>query len=421
MGDCSAGRRRVLFLSHYFPPECNAPAWRVFEVCRRWVRWGWDVTVVTCVPNSPQGRAYEDYRNRLWQWETVEGIRLLRLWTYLAANRGRVRRTLNYLSYMLSACLASGWLERPDVIVATSPHIFCGWAGAIVSLLKRRPLVLDIRDIWPESIGAVGAISSQAVLAALGVLERAMYVRAAHIVTVGEGYRQRLIARGVPAERISIVTNGVDAEIFHPQPGGEEIRSRYGLGAAFVCIYAGTIGMACGLEVVLAAAEMLRLQGRQDIRFLLVGDGAERHALQQRCRSLGLDNVTFAGRQDRRDVPRFLAAADAVLVHLKRREAFRTVLPSKIFEAASMAKPIILGVEGCAAELVRAAGAGLCITPEDPQGLLDAIETLAGDPPGRQAMGQAGHDYVTRHFDRSALARAYLDIVSRLAGEDSTD
>jgi colanic acid biosynthesis glycosyl transferase WcaI len=195
---------RILFLTHYFPPEVNAPATRTFEHCVRWARAGHDVTVVTCAPNCPGGVVYPGFRNA-WrpQVEWVEGVRVVRVWTYLAPNAGTVRRILNYLSYMASAVLASLRLPRPDVVIATSPQFFCGWAGVLVARMKRRPLVLEIRDIWPESIRAVGAIRRRPLLRLLEKLERRMYLAADHVVTVGQGYRERILQRADVADRIS--------------------------------------------------------------------------------------------------------------------------------------------------------------------------------------------------------------------------
>jgi glycosyltransferase involved in cell wall biosynthesis len=406
---------RVLFLSHYFPPEGNAPASRTFENCRRWVRQGHEVTVVTGAPNHPNGIVYHGYENRWRSRERIEGIEVIRVKTYVAANKGTVLRIFNYLSYMLSASLASLEVDAPDVIIATSPQFFCGWAGVIASRLHRVPLLLEIRDIWPESIAAVNAIRSQRVMKTLERLELEMYAAARHIVTVGEGYRRCLHDKGVTDERISVVMNGIDREIFRPLPPDPELRRKLGVGDRFVVSYSGTIGMACALDVVLRAAETLRRKGRDDIVFLLVGDGAVREELQAEAERQGLDNVIFAGRQDKSLMPSFLAISGASLVHLKKTDLFTTVMPSKIFEAFGMARPIIIGVPGEAGDLVERAGAGVAIEPEDDGQLVDAVERLAGDPALCERLGRAGYAYGIRHHDRDNLAADYLQVISRVA------
>lgn len=405
---------RILFLTHYFHPEGNAPATRVTEMTRRWAARGHAVTVITGVPNVPDGVVYEGYRNRPVQRETRDGVDVIRVWTYLAPNKGTARRILNYVSFMLSATLAGLWVRRPDVVIATSPQFFCGWAGVLVSWLRRRPFVLEIRDLWPESIEAVGAMRSRRLLRFLEWLELRMYAAAARIVTVGEGYREKLMARGVAPSRIDVVPNGVDLAAFLAGADGRKIRERYGLGDRFVCAYVGTIGMGCGLEVVLRAARRLRAGGRDDLVFLLVGDGAVREELEAAARAEGLSSVIFTGRQPKSDMPAFLAATDACLVHLTRTELFKSVLPSKIFEAAAMRKPIVLGVAGFAAQLVSEAGAGICMQPENEDDLLAALEKLAADPALARRLGDAGCERIAARYSYDRLAAEYAELLERL-------
>lgn len=402
---------RILFLTHYFHPEGNAPATRVYEMSRRFVKLGIEVGVVTCVPNVPNGIAYPGYRNRWRSRETIAGIETLRVWTFLAPNKGTVRRILNYLSFCATATLAGLGARRPDLVIATSPQFFCGWAGVFVSRLRRVPFVLEVRDLWPDSIAAVGAMRSSRLLRFLGWLERRMYAAATRIVTVGRGYQQELEARGVPAERISVIPNGVDRGMFDPAADASQLRARFAPHGEFLCSYVGTIGMGSGLSVVLRAAEQLRAMGRSDVVFLLVGDGAVREDLEREARAAGLDRVVFTGRLPKAEMPGVLAASDACLVHLARRPLFRTVMPSKIFEAAAMAKPIVLGVEGFAAEVVAGAGAGICIEPENAEQLVEAVLRLASDRELGRALGRAGSQRIAAAYDYSELANGYADLI----------
>ncbi|NQZ97426.1 MAG: glycosyltransferase family 4 protein [Myxococcales bacterium] len=405
---------RVLFLSHYFFPEGNAPATRVYELCRRWVAAGHQVTVVTGAPNVPSGVVYEGYANAIVRREIVEGVEVVRVWTWLAANKGTVRRILNYVSFMLSAIAAGLFLRRPDVVIATSPQFFCGWAGVWVSRLKRAPFILEIRDIWPESIATVGAMKNPALLRLLEWLERRMYAAATRIVTVGEGYRDELLDRGVAAADVDIVPNGVDRALFS-SGDGDALREQYQLGDAFVCSYVGTIGAASGLEVVLRAARRLRDEGRHDVVFVLVGDGSIREELEEKVNAEGLPMVLFTGLQDKRRIPDYLAMSDACLVHLARKDLFRTVLPSKIFEAASMKRPIVLGVEGHAADIVRDAGAGICIEPENECELVEAVTQLAQDLERARELGLAGYEKIAPVYDYDRLAANYAVIAGCVA------
>jgi glycosyltransferase involved in cell wall biosynthesis len=308
-------------------------------------------------------------------------------------------------------------VRRPDVVIATSPQFFCGWAGVFVSRLRRLPFVLEVRDLWPESISAVGALRHPRLIRFLEWLERRMYAAASRIVTVGEGYRRKLEARGVPSQQIEIFPNGVDLALFQAREGDGGVRAEYGLGNRFVCSYVGTIGMASGLDVVLRAARQLRKEERDDVRFLLVGDGAVRQELEDRVRAEGLESVVFTGRQSKGRIPDVLSATDACLVHLTRTELFETVLPSKIFEAAAMQKPIILGVAGFAAELVAGAEAGICIEPENDVELLEAVTKLAQDPELARRLGASGLERIAREYDYDALAPAYLTALERLVAE----
>jgi glycosyltransferase involved in cell wall biosynthesis len=244
-----------------------------------------------------------------------------------------------------------------------------------------------------------------------------MYAAAHRIVTVGEGYKEQLIARGVPSERIDIVTNGVDRELFNTRACGDAFRERYRLGKHFVVAYVGTVGMAAGLEVVLRAGRLLKSKGRHDVKLLIVGDGANRAALQRIVRAERLTNVLFTGRLDKQIMPQALAAADACLVHLRRQPLFESVLPSKIFEAAGMAKPIILGVRGHAAGLVQRANAGICVEPENEHEIVAAIERLAADPELCATLGGDGQAYIAKHFDRDKLSADYLRIINRVIAD----
>jgi len=406
----------ILFLSHYFVPENNAPAARVHGMAKEWARLGQRVTVLTGAPNVPAGVVYEGYRNRLYQEEWIDGIRTARVWTYLAANRGRVRRGLNFLSYMAAAGAAGSALRpRADVVIATSPQFFAGWAGVPVSRAHGAPFVLEIRDIWPDSITAVGALKEGRVIRALEGLERALYDAADHIVAVGEGYRQNMIRKGVPAAKIDVVTNGVDADLFTPRPADAALRERLGFTpGTFVVTFAGTIGMASGLEVALGAARRLKEQGRDDVAFLLVGDGAVRAGLEEQARAQGLDNVVFTGLVPRAELPDYLASSDACLVHFLKQELFSTILPSKFFEDAAMQKPILLGFEGDARALLTEADCGIAFEPGNDAELAAAAVRLAGDRAECARMGANGRRYVLEHFDRRSLAHDYLEILEHV-------
>jgi len=399
----------ILFLSHYFPPEVNAPATRTYEHALRWIEQGHDVTVITCAPNCPTGVVFEGYRNAWRTEETIDGIRVIRVWSYLSANKGFIKRTLNFLSFMVMAVWCAIWQRKVNLVVATSPQFFCGWAGVLCHWLRGWPFVLEIRDIWPESIVAVGAMKQSRMMQVLEWLELRMYAAADHIVTVGNGYRDQLLARNVLSEKISVVPNGVDVNRFRPQFANQDLRRKWHGEGKFVCAYIGTVGMAHGLDVVLKAAQMLRDSGRNDVQFWIVGDGAERAALEHRAQEQQLDSVLFTGMIAKQQIDDVIASCDACLVHLRGTELFGTVIPSKVFETMALNIPIIMGVRGQAQDIVLDGHGGVAMTPDDPQSLLTCIDTIRAD---RRQFSQ-GRSFVARHYDRTVLADTMLDTLLR--------
>jgi glycosyltransferase involved in cell wall biosynthesis len=401
---------RILFLSHYFPPEVNAPASRTYEHCRQWVRDGHEVTVVTCAPNHPRGMVYEGYRNKLFQREEIDGIQVVRVWTYVTANEGFLKRTLNYLSYMVVAVLVAPFLSRCDVVLSTSPQFFNGLAGYLVSCLKHVPWILEIRDLWPESIVAVGAITNRQVIRLLEGLELFAYRKADHLVVVTDAFKAHMLSRGISSNKVTVIKNGADFSLYKKPPHGHtNLLRELGLEGKFVASYFGTHGMAHHLETVLEAAHELREW--KDIVFLLVGDGAERSRLVTMRDEKKLSNVVMLDQQPKEKMPELWSLSSVSLVLLKKSALFKTVLPSKIFESMAMVRPVILGVEGESAELVMSAGGGICIEPESSKDLAIQVLKLYRDPALRQELGSSGRRYVLEHFDRQVLARRFADVM----------
>ncbi|MEM7540201.1 MAG: glycosyltransferase family 4 protein [Pseudomonadota bacterium] len=407
---------RILFLSHYFPPEVNAPASRTFEHCRRWVEAGHSVTVITCAPNHPRGEVYAGYENKYWQRESVAGVEVIRVWTYLSANKGFAKRTLNYVSFMFSSIAACLFVRRPDVVITTSPQFFNGLAGYVVGILKWRPWVLEIRDLWPDSILAVGAIKNPAVIGFLKGLERFAYHKADLLVPVTDAFSQHMQNLGVDSAKIAVLKNGVNMDFYLPDQSdtdADRFRETLGIKGKFVAAYFGTHGMAHHLETIFEAADLL--QHREDISFLMVGDGAERDRLAGMLEQRRLSNVSMLAQQPKEMMPTLWASCDASLVLLRKSELFKTVLPSKMFEAMAMKKPIVLGVEGEAQELLTAADAGVTIEPESAVALARAVEGLANEPALCQRHGECGRRYVEQHHDRASLAVKYVELLEGVA------
>jgi glycosyltransferase involved in cell wall biosynthesis len=407
----------ILFLTDNFPPEVNAPASRTFEHCRDWVQAGVNVTVITCPPNFPKGTIYAGYRNQLWQSEAIDGIRVVRVWSYITANEGFAGRILDYLSYMISAVLAAPFVRHVDVVIGTSPHFFTACGAYVVSRMKGVPFVFELRDIWPESIEAVGAIRSGLWLRLLERLELFLYRKAARIVALTNSFKARLTKRGVDPQKIEVITNGVDLTRFRPQPKDTELVARYGLEGKFVAGYVGTHGMAHGLSTLLAAAARIRdLPGGDRYRFLFLGDGATKRTLMEEAKSLGLDNVIFIDSVPKSEVARHWSLLDASIVHLRKLDLFTTVIPSKLFEAIAMGIPLLHGVSGESAEIVSREGLGIVFEPEDPEALLAALVELAEAP---KDQFRANCLSVAARYDRANLALRMLAIIHATVAESS--
>jgi glycosyltransferase involved in cell wall biosynthesis len=404
----------ILFLSHYFPPEVNAPASRTFEHCRAWAAAGHQVTVVSCVPHHPMGKVFPGYRNRLVQQESRDGIRAVKVLTYVTANEGFLKRTFNYVFYMVMATAVAPFLPRADVVISTSPQFFNGLAGFFVSRLKRCPWVLEIRDLWPESIVAVGALTDARAIRALEALERFAYAHADHIVPVTHPFAAHIARVSGRTHGVTVIPNGVDLELFSERPPDDAYAARLGIAGKFVASYVGTHGMAHGLDTLLDAAELLAQ--RKDIVFVMAGDGAERERLQAAIAARGLDNVKMLGQLPKDEMPGLWACSTVSLVLLKKQDLFTSVIPSKIFESMAMRKPIVLGVRGEAQRIITESGSGICIEPESAVELASALRTLADDAALRERLAEAGFAYVRAHYDRACLAADYEAVLRTVTG-----
>lgn len=400
----------IIFITHYFPPEVNAPASRTYENCKCWVANGHQVTVITGVPNMPDGVVYKGYKNKFSQREEMDGIQILRVWTYLTPNKGIFRRTLNFISFMIFSLLGVFLIKNGDLAIATSPQFFCGIGGYLFSRLKKLPFVLEVRDIWPESIIAVGALTNRKLIKIFEKMEIALYHGAKKIVVVTESFKKIIFQKGISEKKIFVLQNGVDLGFYRPFPQDNEVRNELNLHKKFVVSYIGTIGMAHALDQVLEVAKGLR--ELKDIIFLIVGSGARReHLIREKGRK-NLKNVLFIEKKPKKLIPSFYAASDVCLVTLRNHPLFKAVIPSKIFEIMAMARPIILGVDGEARHIVEKARAGIFVEPENIETLEKAILNLYRNKKERQVLGKNGRKFVEKYFDRNKLANDYLKILS---------
>jgi colanic acid biosynthesis glycosyl transferase WcaI len=400
---------KILFLTDNFPPEGNAPASRTYEHAVQWVKAGHAVTVITTAPNFPEGKLFEGNKNSWYSVEDMNGIRVVRVKTYITANSGFAKRTLDYMSFMVAGFIAGLLQKRPDVVVGTSPQFFTVCAAWVLSVFKRRPFVFELRDLWPASIKAVGAMDESRVIRLLERLEMFLYRRAAKIVSVTNSFKTELIARGIPSEKIEVVINGVDLDRYVPREKDQVMAAKFGLEGKFVVGYIGTQGMAHALHRVLETAELLR--GHKDIVFLLVGGGARREALVAQAAEMELKNVCFVPRQAKEDMPGIWSLCDISLIQLKDDPLFKSVIPSKIFEAMGMGLPIVLSLpKGEASGIIQQSGAGVVVPPERPEVLAETVVRLYENRDELEGLAKASLAAASGH-SREQQAQKMLDIL----------
>lgn len=401
----------ILFLTDNFPPEVNAPASRTFEHCREWVKSGHKVTVITCAPNFPKGKVYDGYKNKLYQIEQMDGIKVIRVWTYITANEGFAKRILDYLSFMFAAVPASFFVKKPALVIGTSPQFFTACGACIVGWLKGIPFVFELRDIWPESVKAVGAMDDSFVIRFFERIEMFLYRKATKIISVTHSFKKSLTSKGVDGSKIDVVTNGVDSTRFKTQRKDQQLVDQYGLDGKFIAGYIGTHGMAHALETLLEAAENIRRTPDGDkFRFLFLGHGARKKELMELAGSKGLNNVIFIDSVPKEAVVRYWSLLDASIIHLKKTPLFTSVIPSKLFECMAMGIPVLHGVAGESAEIVKKEQVGIVFEPENSAELVAKLLSLKNNPVQYSNL-QANCLAAAKHYDRKILADSMLSIL----------
>jgi len=409
---------KILYISQYFPPEMGAPAARVSELAQRWAQSGHDVTVLTGFPNHPDGIIRPEYRNSFRHMvfrERVQDVNVVRSWLLPLPNRRPLERILNYSSFMASAAITGSFLGAPDAVIASSPQLLVGLAGWWISRLKHVPFIFEVRDLWPESLVAVGVGNAKSALhRSLTRIAAFLYRKADHIVVVTPAFREFLVDRWqVPAEKISVVPNGVETRVFSPQFPDHDLRKNLGGEGKFIASFIGTMGLAHGLNTLIDAAERFQ-KTEPDVLFMLVGEGADRQRITAIAQAKGLSNIRFVPQQLREKVPDYIAASDVCLVLLRKSAVFETVIPTKMLEFMSCAKPVILGVGGQAREIIERSRAGICIEPENADQLCDAILQLRKQDWLRESLGRNGREYIIRNLSRERTADEYLQVLNEV-------
>jgi len=402
---------KILFITDNFAPEVNAPATRTYEHSREWIKEDdVEVTIITCTPNFPHGRVYDGYKNKLYQVEYIDGIKVIRVWSYITSNSGFIKRVLDYVSFGVMAFFV-GLFQKHDVIVATSPQFFTTWAAWGINKIRRKPWIFELRDLWPESIKTVGVMKQGKIIDILEKIELGLYKDCDKVIAVTEAFKTNLITRGIESNKIEVVTNGSNIELFYPREKDEELLKSLNLENKFIVGYIGTHGMAHSLDFIVKALSKVE---DSTIHFLFIGDGAMKQSIVEIAKKLELKNITFLEPISKEKVPRYLSICDVSLAPLKREDNFKTVIPSKIFEASVMLKPTLLGVEGQAQEIIEKYNAGICFKPEDENDFLEKLNILRNDKEQYKNL-QLGCEILATKFNRKYLANEMLFIIKNLS------
>ena len=404
----------ILFVTQYFTPEVGATQTRIHEFARACHRRGHRVTVLTEFPNHPHGRIAPEYRRRLVTRETLDGFTVLRVWVKASTDKTLWTRLAFYGSFAAMAAARGLTVRgRPDVVVATSPPLPVGLAGWLIARVRGAHFVLDVRDLWPAAVEAVGAVPRRAVLRVAGALEQFLYRRADRITAVTRGFVRHIRARVVDPERVLWLSNGAATDLFDPARVDPTLRTRLGLDGRFVVTFAGLHGMAQGLDAVLEAAS--RLQDRPEVVFVFIGDGPAKARLMASAARLDLANVRFLPTVPPAEAALYLTASDALLVPLRPHPAFDTFVPSKLYDFLACARPVILMVDGEAREILEASGAGVFSPPGSADGLAKAVLGLLETPEtDRRRMGAQGRAYVLANYTRAERSARLVALVEAM-------
>ena len=398
---------KILFITDNFAPEVNAPATRTYEHVKEWIKdKDIEVTIITCTPNFPHGKVYDGYKNKLYQKEYIDGIEVIRVWSYITSNSGFVKRVIDYISFGIMAFMV-GLFKKHDLIIATSPQFFTTWAAWGLSKIKRKPWIFELRDLWPESIKTVGAMKQGKVIDILEKIELGLYKSCNKVVAVTDAFKTNLINRGIDANKIAVVTNGSNVELFSAREKNQELLKSLGLENKFIIGYIGTHGMAHSLDFIVTSISKIE---DKYIHFLFIGDGAMKEKVLEIANNLKVKNATFLNPIKKEEVPEYLNICDVSLAPLKKEDNFKTVIPSKIFEASAMRKPTLLGVEGQAQEIIETYNAGLCFEPENEKDFLEKIYILKNDKEKYKEL-QKGCEELAIEYDRKKLAEKMLKII----------
>lgn len=404
---------KIVVICHYFPPEIGAPSARLYEMSKRWVELGNEVHVVTCFPNHPTGIIPDEYKGMKYKMENMDGIHVHRNYVYATPNKGFIKKTLGHISFMFSAVFFTmKKIDKPDVIVTSSPTFFSIFSGYWFSLRKKAEFVLEIRDLWPAAMIELGVMKEGFITRILEKMELFFYRKSKKLIMVTQSFKENVVKRGINEDKVHVITNGVNQDFFYPKEKNQELINKYNLQDKFVISYVGAHGISQNLSTILEVAK--KLSKYKNIEFVFVGEGAEKDKLKQIVREEELTNVQFIEAQPKEAIPEFYNVSDLCLIPLKNIELFKTFIPSKMFEIMACGIPIVASLEGEAAQILEESKAALVVQPDNPNKIAVAIEELINDKEKYNQMKANGPEFVEKNYSRNKLAERYLELINNV-------
>ncbi|MFT5871836.1 MAG: glycosyltransferase involved in cell wall biosynthesis [Clostridium sp.] len=404
---------RILFLTQYCPPEVGAPQNRIFEFAKGLKQLGHEVTILTALPNYPKGEIFDGYKGKKVVLEEIEGIKIVRTSIYATKSKSFTKRLRNYLSFTFSSVFQGyKYIEKQDFIITESPPLFLGWSGYILAKLKKAKFIFNISDLWPESAVKLGVLNNKLFIKLSVWLEEFCYRKASAVTCQTQGIVDDIVGRGFDKNKVHLITNGVNIELFKKEKRDEDFRREIGIEDKFSLCYAGIHGIAQGLKVIINAAEIVK--DIKDIQFVFVGDGPEKQDLINMVKEKKLKNVTFVPLQPKINMPKIVASMDAAIIPLRKLQLFEGALPSKMFETLCSEVPIIMAVKGEAERLINNAQGGIVVEPENSQEIAEAVIKLYKDKELREKLGENGRRYVKENYNRDTITRKLEKILMEL-------
>lgn len=407
---------KIVIICHYFPPEIGAPSARIYEMAKHWVDLENEVHVVTCFPNHPTGIIPDEYKGMKYRHEIMDGIHVHRNYVYATPNKGFVKKTLGHISFMFSSVIFSmKKIKKPEMIITSSPTFFSIFSGYYYSLRKKIPFILEIRDLWPAAMIELGVMKKGVITNILEKMELFFYRKSKRLIMVTKSFKDNVVSRGINSDKVHVITNGVNQDLFYVRNKNKLLRNKYGLNNKFVISYVGAHGISQNLTTILNVAKSL--YSYKDIQFLFIGEGAEKDKLKKFTKDRNITNVKFIDSQPKDMIPEFYSISDICLIPLKNIELFKTFIPSKMFEIMACGIPIIASLEGEAADILQESKAALVVQPDNYKDIKEAIIRLKNDRELYDQMKKNGPKFVEQNYSRKNLAEKYLEILKNLQRE----